>query len=263
MFSNKPNMQELTPKKVVELLDRYVIGQKNAKKAVAIALRNRTRRMMLEGEMREEIAPKNILMIGPTGVGKTELARRLAKLVNAPFVKVEATKYTEVGYVGRDVESMVRDLVSNSISMIKKEMEEKLEKTAEDNVEERLLDLLLPETKSKLETDEAARNVWMKMKEKLSQGLLDEKEVTFKVKASEGGQGPVFGVLSNMGMEDLEEQFQSMLGQIMPAKKKDKKMLVKNARRVLKEEELEKLIDFDKVKEEAIKRAEELGIIFL
>ncbi len=256
-------MKDLTPKKVVDLLDRYIIGQKQAKKAVAIALRNRARRMLLEDDIKDEIAPKNILMIGPTGVGKTEIARRLARLVEAPFVKVEATKYTEVGYVGRDVESMVRDLVSNSFSMVKKEMEKKLSRMAEENVEERLLELLLPGTKEKIETDESAKNVWEKMKTKLQSGELDKKEVTLKIKSKEVNNGPVFGVLSNMGMEDLEDQFQNMLGQIMPAKKRERKMKVDQAKNVLKEQELEKLIDFEKVKEEALTKAEQLGIIFL
>jgi ATP-dependent HslUV protease ATP-binding subunit HslU len=256
-------IEDLTPKKVVELLDRYIIGQKNAKKAVAIALRNRTRRMKLNDEMKEEIAPKNILMIGPTGVGKTEIARRLAKLVNAPFIKIEATKYTEVGYVGRDVESMIRDLVANSFSMVKKEVEEKVARKAEENLEEKILELLLPGMKEKLDRDESARNVWEKMRKKFREGELDEKEVTIKVKSQGPGGGPVLGVLSNMGMEDLEEQFQSMLGQMMPQSRKERKMNVKQAKKVLLEEEIDKLIDFEKVKEEALERTENLGIVFL
>ncbi len=256
------HMKNLTPKKVVELLDKYVIGQGKAKKSVAIALRNRTRRMLLTDEMKEEIAPKNILMIGPTGVGKTEIARRLAKLVNAPFVKVEATKYTEVGYVGRDVESMIRDLVANSFAMVKKEIEEKLALKVAENVEERILDILLPGTKEKIENDPSAKNVWEKMREKLQKSELDDKEVVFKSKSSDM-QAPIFGVLSNMGMEDLEEQFQSMMGQMMPQKRKERKMKVKQAFKVLKEEELEKLVDFEKLKEEALFRAENLGIVFI
>lgn len=253
----------LTPKKVVELLDKYVIGQKNAKKAVAIALRNRTRRMRLDDEMREEIAPKNILMIGPTGVGKTELARRLAKLVNAPFIKVEATKYTEVGYVGRDVEAMIRDLVTNSFSMIKKEQEHNLATVAEENVKTRILEILLPGMKDKINHDESAKNVWEKMKKKLESGEMEDKEITLKVKSQDANGSPVFGVLSNMGMEDLEEQFQSVLGQMMPQKNKERKMTVKQAKKILKEEEIDRLIDFDKLKEEALQRVENLGIIFL
>lgn len=256
-------IDNLTPKKVVEQLDKYIIGQKNAKKAVAIALRNRTRRMRLTDEMRDEIAPKNILMIGPTGVGKTEIARRLAKLADAPFIKIEATKYTEVGYMGRDVESMIRDLAANSFAMVRKETEARLQEKAEENLEERLLEILLPGTKEKLDKDEAAKNVWEKMRVKLRAGDLDKKEVTIKIKTSEAQGGPVMGVLSNMGMEDLEEQFQSMLGQMMPARNKDRKLTVEQARKVLKEQELDKLIDHEKVKEEALERAENLGIVFL
>jgi ATP-dependent HslUV protease ATP-binding subunit HslU len=202
-------------------------------------------------------------MIGPTGVGKTEIARRLAKLVNAPFIKIEATKYTEVGYVGRDVESMIRDLVANSFSMVKKEVEEKVARKAEENLEEKILELLLPGMKEKLDRDESARNVWEKMRKKFREGELDEKEVTIKVKSQGPGGGPVLGVLSNMGMEDLEEQFQSMLGQMMPQSRKERKMNVKQAKKVLLEEEIDKLIDFEKVKEEALERTENLGIVFL
>ena len=262
----KNDIEKLTPQKIVSKLDKYIIGQKNGKKAVAIALRNRTRRMLLEDEIKEEIAPKNILMIGPTGVGKTEIARRLARLVKAPFVKVEATKYTEVGYMGRDVESMIRDLAAKGFSMVKKEIEEKLAKKACENVEIRILDLLLPGTKDKIERDESAKKVWEKMRNKLRAGELEDKEISFKVKSQDvggGGGGPVFGVLSNMGMEDLEEQFQSMLGQIMPQRKKERKMTIKQAKKIIKEQELEKLIDFDKVKEESLERVENLGIVFI
>lgn len=255
------DIDSLTPKKIVDLLDKYIVGQNRAKKLVAIALRNRTRRMKLTDEMRDDIVPKNILMIGPTGVGKTEIARRLAKTIQAPFVKVEATKYTEVGYVGRDVESMIRDLVYNSFSMVKKEVEVDFAEKAQENAEERILELLLPGTKEKIETEPSSKTVWEKMREKLKNGELEEKEVALKVKTHE--VGPVMGVLSNMGMEDLEDQFQSMMGQFMPPKRKERKMKIRQARKVLTEEELDKLIDFEKVKEDALKRTEELGIVFI
>ncbi|HCL55774.1 MAG TPA: HslU--HslV peptidase ATPase subunit [Spirochaetia bacterium] len=263
MIVDSVKIEDLTPKKVVELLDRYVIGQNNAKKAVAIALRNRLRRMRLQDDLRDEIAPKNILMIGPTGVGKTEIARRLARLVNAPFIKLEATKYTEVGYVGRDVESMIRDLTANGYSMVKKEIEELHEKAAEINVEEKILDILLPGLKAKLDTDPSSKSVWEKMREKLRNGELEEKEIKVKITSHEQGGGPILGVLSNMGMEDLEDQFQSMLGQMMPSRKKERNVKIKNAKKLLKAEELDLLIDHEKVKEETIKRVEQLGIVFI
>jgi len=256
-------LEELTPSKIVEELNKYIIGQDKAKKAVAIALRNRLRRMKVREDVRDEIAPKNILMIGPTGVGKTEIARRIAKLVNAPFVKVEATKYTEVGYVGRDVESMVRDLVANSVSMVKKEMEKNIEEQANENTINRILDILLPGTRANIEKDEIAKNTWNKMRNKLLAGELDEKEIVVKFNRKEGMGGPIFGVLSNIGMEEIEQQFQSIMEQVMPQRSKERKMKIKQAFKIIKEEEIDKLIDFDKVKEEALERAENLGIIFI
>jgi len=256
-------LEELTPSKIVEELNKYIIGQDKAKKAVAIALRNRLRRMKVREDVRDEIAPKNILMIGPTGVGKTEIARRIAKLVNAPFVKVEATKYTEVGYVGRDVESMVRDLVANSVSMVKKEMEKNIEEQANENTINRILDILLPGTRANIEKDEIAKNTWNKMRNKLLAGELDEKEIVVKFNRREGMGGPIFGVLSNIGMEEIEQQFQSIMEQVMPQRSKERKMKIKQAFKIIKEEEIDKLIDFDKVKEEALERAENLGIIFI
>ena len=256
-------LEELTPSKIVEELNKYIIGQDKAKKAVAIALRNRLRRMKVREDVRDEIAPKNILMIGPTGVGKTEIARRIAKLVNAPFVKVEATKYTEVGYVGRDVESMVRDLVANSVSMVKKEMEKNIEEQANENTINRILDILLPGTRANIEKDEIAKNTWNKMRNKLLAGELDEKEIVVKFNRREGMGGPIFGVLSNIGMEEIEQQFQSIMEQVMPQRSKERKMKIKQAFKIIKEEEIDKLIDFDKVKEEALGRAENLGIIFI
>jgi len=256
-------LNKLTPSVIVEELNKYIIGQDRAKKAVAIALRNRLRRMKLKDEIKEEIAPKNILMIGPTGVGKTEIARRIAKLVNAPFIKVEATKYTEVGYVGRDVESMVRDLVSNSVSMVKKEMEKTVEAQAEENTINRILDILLPGTRANIDKDEIAKNTWNKMKAKLLAGELDEKEITVKFSKKDGIGGPVFGVLSNIGMEEIEQQFQSIMEQVMPPRNREKKMKIKQAFKIIREEEIDRLIDFDKVKEEALERAENLGIIFI
>ncbi len=260
----------LTPKEIVEELDKYIIGQKKAKKAVAIALRNRSRRRALEGEIRNEIMPKNIIMIGPTGVGKTEIARRLSKLARAPFIKVEATKYTEVGYVGRDVESMIRDLTSISVNMVKKEIRKDVEEKAKENIEEILLDLLLPPSKKRrgpisfdkkeeeLPLEESSTR--QKFRQMLRDGKFEDKEITIQISAN---QSPIIEIFSNSGMEDMDMQFQNIMGNFMPTKKKEKKTTVANARNMLLEEEIEKLIDMDKVTFEAVKRVEEMGIVFL
>ena len=235
-----------TPKEIVEQLDKYIVGQKKAKKAVAIALRNRARRRVLKDEIKDEIMPKNIIMIGSTGVGKTEIARRLSKLAKAPFIKVEATKYTEVGYVGRDVESMIRDLASVSINMVKKEIRKDVEKKARENAEEQLLNLLLPLSRKrgpisfdkKEETPEESPTR-QKFRKMLQDGKLEDKEVSIQVNAS---QMPIIEIFSNAGMEDMDMQIQNLMGNMMPTKKKEKKTTVEEARKILIEEEIEKLL---------------------
>lgn len=263
-------MEHLTPKRIVEELDKYIIGQKDAKKAVAIALRNRWRRQLLSDDLRDEILPKNILMIGPTGVGKTEIAKRLAKLAQAPFIKVEASKFTEVGYVGRDVESMVRDLAGLALNMVTEEEMIKVDKQARDLSEEKLLDLLLPPPKSlnkdNEETPGAAENsakkhvqTREKFRKKLKDGELDERYIELDVKE----KVMPFGVVSNIGMDDLEINLKDMLGNFMPEKAKRKKVKVPEAIRIIKQEEATRLVDMEKVGREAIKRAEQNGIIFI
>ncbi len=263
-------MEQLTPKRIVEALDKYIIGQNDAKKAVAIALRNRWRRQLLSDDLRDEILPKNILMIGPTGVGKTEIARRLAKLAQAPFVKVEASKFTEVGYVGRDVESMVRDLAGLALNMVTEEAMIKVDKHARDLAEEKLLDLLLPpprspkkdEEENPEETENAAKKHLQtreKFRKKLKDGDLDERYIDLDVKE----KVMPFGVVSNVGMDDLEINLKDMLGNLMPEKAKRKKVKVPDALRIIIQEEAAKLVDMEKVGKEAIKRAEQNGIIFI
>jgi ATP-dependent HslUV protease ATP-binding subunit HslU len=274
------NMDELTPRQIVSELDKYIIGQEDAKKAVAIALRNRTRRKKLDPEMQEEIAPKNIIMIGPTGVGKTEIARRLSKLVNAPFIKVEITKYTEVGYVGRDVESMIRDLTSISVSMVKKEYSTLVDERARHNAEERILNILMPDTDdsddekikgftfSVSESGEVIRERERLMKETreqyrrdLREGKLDDMVIEYDSEIA--SPIPVMSVFGGAGMEDIDIQLQNMLGDLMPRRSKKSKLTVAEAKKVFFEEETEKLIDMDKVKDDALKRVEEMGIVFV
>lgn len=277
-------MEELTPRRIVEELDKYIVGQKNAKKAVAIALRNRYRRKKLSDDFRDEVIPKNILMIGPTGVGKTEIARRLAKLVKAPFVKVEATKFTEVGYVGRDVESMVRDLVETSIRMVKQEKLATVEARAKKQAEEKIIELLAPypvkETpsrnplemifgapkqveqidktqESRIKRIEFERDI---LKEKLQRGELEEETLEIEV---EDNKPPMLEVFTGSGMEEMGVNLQDMLGGFIPKKKRTRKVSVKEARVILTQLEAQKLIDMDEVTTKAIKRAEEDGIIFL
>ena len=256
-----------TPREIVEHLDKYVIGQDNAKKSVGIALRNRWRRQNAPEELRQEIMPNNIIMIGPTGVGKTEIARRLADLAGAPFIKVEASKFTEVGYVGRDVESMVRDLVDIAVNMVKTEKSRGLQAKAEANTVERLLDLLLMpmpkqvEPQGLKEADPASiSKTREKLREKLLTGKLDEREV--EVEAVDG-QFPIVEIFSPMGMEELGVNFQEMFSGLLPQKTKRRKMLVKDASRFLLNEELNRLVNMDEVIAESLERVKESGIVFI
>ena len=272
-----PKLDSLTPRQIVEELDRYVIGQKDAKRMVAIALRSRWRRQQLSPELREEIVPKNIIMIGPTGVGKTEVSRRVSKLANAPFIKVEASKFTEVGYVGRDVESLIRDLTDISINQVKTAHLETVQHKAEEMAEERVLDILLPRSPSTSnikpgEEDEASdtssnkkpdpqESTREKLRTQLKEGKLDNRMVEIEIK--ERGGLPV-GIISNIGgMEDMEHNLREMLGGMMPGKKKDRRMKIAEALKFLEHEEAQKLIDMEEVTKEAISRTEQSGIVFL
>src|SRR4051794_31640550 len=254
---------DLTPRQIVEELDRYIIGQEAAKKAVAVAIRNRWRRQQLPEGLRKDVTPKNIIMIGPTGVGKTEIARRLAQLVGAPFLKVEATKYTEVGYVGRDVESMIRDLTEIAIGMVKQDQRRKVETLARERVTDRLLDLLLPGSNSwdeeNTEENERNRRSREKMKARLEAGELEERMVELNV---EHRAVPV-QIFSNLGMEQMDVDFQSMFEKIMPKQSQQRQLPLKDARKVLMEQETEALIDRAVVTEKAVELAENQGMIFI
>lgn len=275
------NKAEWTPRQIVAELDKYIVGQKKAKKSVAVALRNRYRRSKLDDALRDEIIPKNILMIGPTGVGKTEIARRMAKLVNAPFIKVEATKFTEVGYVGRDVESMVRDLVETSIRMVKAEKTEKVKDKAEQLANERLVTLLVPSPKSgkssrnplemlfggananQAEDSEPDPNIAQRraeIKQKLSCGELENDQIEIEV---EDNAPSMLDMFAGQGNEQMGMNMQEMFGNLLPKRLKKRKLTVKEARQVLTQEEAQKLLDMDEVTQESIRRAEQSGIIFI
>jgi ATP-dependent HslUV protease ATP-binding subunit HslU len=254
---------ELTPRQIVQELDRYIVGQDAAKRAVAIAIRNRWRRQQLPPELRKDVTPKNIIMIGPTGVGKTEIARRLAQLVGAPFLKVEATKYTEVGYVGRDVESMVRDLTEAAVGMVRQEQRAKVETQAKERVTERLLDLLVPHTNNwepdNAEENERRRRTRDKMRARLEAGELEDRLVELNI---EQKAVPV-QIFSNLGMENMDVDFQNMFERLIPKQSQQRQVPIRDARRVLLEQETEALIDRQVVTEKAVELAENQGIIFL
>lgn len=279
----KLNTMNMTPRQIVERLDQYIVGQKEAKKSVAVALRNRYRRSLLDEAIRDEVVPKNILMIGPTGVGKTEIARRMAKLAGAPFIKVEATKFTEVGYVGRDVESMVRDLAETAVRLVKEEKMNEVKEPAKEAANRRLVELLVPSRKKNTsvknpfemlfggqnnqqeESDDSTEDMSIfekrrAVEQKLAAGELENETITVEVEE----QPPsMFDLFQGSGMEQMGMNMQDALGGLMPKKKKKKKLAVKDARSVLEQEEAQKLIDMDEVTQEAVRRAEQTGIIFI
>jgi ATP-dependent HslUV protease ATP-binding subunit HslU len=261
-------LKSLTPKEIVAELDKYIVGQNNAKKMVAIAIRNRWRRQMVEGPLRDEIMPNNIIMIGPTGVGKTEIARRLASLAGAPFIKVEASKYTEVGYVGRDVESMVRDLTDLGFNMVKREMQERVETKAKLIAEERLLDILLPSSARKKNSGanehddlaEKSQTAREKLRDQLHDGKLDKRVVEIDISDN---RFPIVEIFSPMGMEELGVNVQEMFSGMMPKKTRKRRVLVPEALKVIAAEEANKLIDIEEVIAEATRRVENSGMIFV
>ena len=273
-------MSQYTPKQIVKELDKYIIGQDEAKKKVAIALRNRWRRQQLSEELRDEVVPKNIIMIGPTGVGKTEIARRLSKLADAPFVKVEASKFTEVGYVGRDCESMIRELTETAVRMVQDDMKKEVEVSAKENAEKRLLNLLLPPRPMRAQkiyhpndpgsgddlqapdpneaAEQKTREILLK---KLREGDLDDREIELEV--SDSGSMAMMQIFSNSGMEEMGVNLQEMLGKMMPQKTKHRMLPVKEARKIVEAEELQNLIDMEKVVKRALELTENSGIVFL
>lgn len=270
--------ENLTPRQIVTELDKYIIGQKAAKRSVAIALRNRWRRLNAEEGIREEIMPNNIILIGPTGVGKTEIARRMARLAKAPFIKVEASKFTEVGYVGRDVESMIRDLTDIAVAMVKSEMQERVRKKAEEMVEERILDILIPPVKktstvtrtgfstsdeefnpANASDEELNQRTREKFREKLRKGELDERKIELEVKSRK----PAIQIFGPAGIEEMGINLQEMLGNLNPPKTKKKYIKIAEARTLLLAEEAEKLVDQDAVNQEALERVQNSGIVFI
>ncbi len=264
-IEEEPVLDELTPREIVRELDKYVIGQNEAKRAVAVALRNRIRRQKLDPDMAEEVVPKNILMIGPTGVGKTEISRRLAKLTSSPFLKIEASKFTEVGYVGRDVESMIRDLVRISVDMVKQEKVEEIEEKAMAIVEEKLLDLLLPPRPQPAETPESGvsesfQDTREKLRKQLRGGFLEERPVDVEVKEK---TTPPLEIVSNAGVEEIGFQIQEFLPGFLGGRSKKRRVPIHEARELLLEEEEKRLVDMDLVSRLAIERVEQSGIIFL
>lgn len=254
----------MTPQETVDALDRYIIGQNDAKKAVAVALRNRWRRLQLDEDLKDEILPKNIIMIGPTGIGKTEIARRISRLVNAPFVKVEASKFTEVGYVGRDVESMIRDLTDYSVNMVRQEQMERKHEEAKEMVEERLLDLLLPPLESDKDASEGKTSTnptREKFRKKLRSGVLDERMVELDV--SERPSGAVMEFMPVSMNDNMDMNIRDMLSNMMPKQSKRRRVNIEDTRKILQQEEVSKLIDMDEVIREAVIRVEQSGIVFL
>ena len=255
---------DMTPKETVVALDRYIIGQTDAKKAVAIALRNRWRRLQLDDHLKDEILPKNIIMIGATGIGKTEIARRISRLVNAPFVKIEASKFTEVGYVGRDVESMIRDLTDYSVNMVNQEQMERKQEAAKEMVEERLLDLLLPpmeNDKDAAKEDSSTNPTREKFRKKLRSGVLDKRSVELDV--SERTSGAVMEFMPISMNDNMDMNIRDMLSNMMPKQSKRRRVSIEDARNILQQEEVSKLIDMDEVSREAVARVEQSGIVFL